>query len=140
MIEILCRIMKYQKAEADRLKDKLDVSWKKYKASDITDYSLVIHRFNIVYPKLVNIIGDDITISCFDIKYISTNKYKICEERYCISKENFAINDLNSFDSTSLSYLPESTKEEVPDIVIDEDTNEAPVKKLSIFQRFRRKF
>lgn len=121
-----------KKAE-EKLKEKLDTSWKKHSTREITDYSLVMRRFDTAYPMLVNIVGEDITISKFDIRYMSTNKYKILEKKYCISKEKFVTNDPNSFDKFSSSYLPEPTTEEIADIAIDENKKETPVKKLSLF-------
>lgn len=128
------------KTAEEKLKEKLDTSWKKHSAREITDYSLVMHRFDMTYPMLVNIVGEDITISKFDIRYISTNQYKILEEKYCISKEKFVTNDPNAFDKLSSSYLLEPTIEEIADIAIDENKKETPVKKLSMLQRFKRSF
>ncbi len=128
------------KTEAEISKEKLDVSWKKHKASDITDYSIVMHRFEMSRPMLVSVIGEDITISKFDIRYISTNQYKVLEEKYYISKEKFVINDPSFFANSSLSYLKEPPAEEISDIVVDKNKEEASVKKLSLIQSFKQNF
>lgn len=134
-----CKIMSGIKETKE---EEPDESWKKQSASEITDYSIVTHKYDQVYPMIVKIVNGDIYVSEFDILYLSTNKYKIIEKRYCISKETFDIN--TSYDN-SINYLYEPKfvdGEYVGSLSVDEEKNltDTPVKKKQFIKRFTERF
>lgn len=81
-----------QEAYQDKLND---TSWKKEKASDITDYSLTSPGINLCsnYPIVISIKNGVVTASEFEIFYISTNNFKIKETKRTIKVNDFSINN-----------------------------------------------